>query len=161
MIKKFLFSTAIIIALLGIAIAEPNLSMHQVMKLRDVILKEENEKYRNVFGGEPAYDEKMGSWTFVGISVVDAPFYHLEIREKDGYYRLGWVSKRGSSGATSERFRMSPNIKRKVEQLLEEFKQAKKKSANKSPLPTGFSSTVSPQPPRFRPAAGLGVLPRE
>jgi len=54
MIKKFLFSTAIIIALLGIAIAEPNLSMHQVMKLRDVILKEENEKYRNVFGGEPA-----------------------------------------------------------------------------------------------------------
>jgi len=31
---------------------------------------------------------------------------------------------------------------------------------NKSPLPTGFSSTVSPQPLRFRPAAGLDVLPR-
>ena len=28
---------------------------------------------------------------------------------------------------------------------------------NKSPLPTGFSSTVSPQPLRFRPAAGLDV----
>ena len=31
--------------------------------------------------------------------------------------------------------------------------------ANKSPLPTGFSSTVSPQPLRFRPAAGLYVRP--
>ena len=28
---------------------------------------------------------------------------------------------------------------------------------NKSPLPTGISSTVSPQPLRFRPAAGLDV----
>ena len=30
-------------------------------------------------------------------------------------------------------------------------------SANKSPLPTGFSSVTSPQPLRFRPAAGLDV----
>jgi len=29
--------------------------------------------------------------------------------------------------------------------------------ANKSPLPTGISTTVSPQPLRFRPAAGLDV----
>ena len=31
------------------------------------------------------------------------------------------------------------------------------KRANKSPLPTGISSTVSTQPLRFRPAAGLDV----
>jgi len=32
------------------------------------------------------------------------------------------------------------------------------KTQNKSPLPTGFSSVNSPQPLRFRPAAGLDVL---
>jgi len=35
------------------------------------------------------------------------------------------------------------------------------KRANKSPLPTGMSSVVSPQPPRFRPAAGLDVSTRK
>ena len=34
------------------------------------------------------------------------------------------------------------------------------KKANKSPLPTGISTTASPQPLRFRPAAGLGVRQR-
>jgi len=34
---------------------------------------------------------------------------------------------------------------------------APEKNPNKSPLPTGISSTVSPQPLRFRPAAGLDV----
>ena len=126
MIKKLLFSMAIIAVLIGIAIAEPTLSKEQVMKLRDVILNAENAKYRGVFG-EPSYSEKDRSWRFFGVSEIDAPVFNLQIRETDGYYRLGWASLRGSSGATSERFRMSPNIKRKVEQLLEEFKQAKKR----------------------------------
>jgi len=101
--------------------------MPQVMKLRDVILKAENEKYRNVFGGQPSYDEKKRSWTFLAAFEIDGPAYHLEIREEDGYYRLGWISPRGSSGAASDRFHLSPNIKREVGKLLEEFKQAKKK----------------------------------
>ena len=113
--------------LIGMAIAEPTLSKEQIIKLRDVILKAENEKYRNVFDVVPAYDEKKQSWLFsAGGYGIDQPAYHLEIREKDGYYRLGWVSPRGSS-AGYDRFRMSPNIKRQVETLLDEFKQPKKK----------------------------------
>ena len=113
--------------LIGMAIAEPTLSKEQIIKLRDVILKAENEKYRNVFDVVPAYDEKKQSWWFsAGGYGIDQPAYHLEIREKDGYYRLGWVSPRGSS-AGYDRFRMSPNIKRQVETLLDEFKQPKKK----------------------------------
>ena len=126
MIKKLLSSMVITVVLVGIAVAEPILSTDQVKKLRDVILNAESERYRHVFGCEPSFDEKGRSWFFLGGFEIDGPAYHFEIREKDGYYRLGWVSPRGSSGAASDRFRMSPNIKRKVEKLLEEFKQAKK-----------------------------------
>jgi hypothetical protein len=126
MIKKLLFSMAIITALLGIAIAEPHLSAPQIMKLRDVILKAENERYRKVFDGEPVYDEKKRSWTFRSAFTIGTIIYRLEIREEDGYYRLGWVSPKGSSGAASDRFRMSPNVKIQVGKLLEEFRQLKK-----------------------------------
>ena len=117
---------AVIAVLLGTAIAEPILSKEQVTKLRDVILKVESERYRNSFGGEPSFNEKERSWVYLGGVEIDGPTYHFEIREKDGYYRLGWISPRGSSGAASERFRMSPTIKRQIGKLLAEFKQEKK-----------------------------------
>ena len=55
----------------------------------------------------------------------------------------------------------APQISRLVQQISLEIRVvADQGRQNKSPLPTGMSSIVSQQQPRIRPAAELGVLPR-
>jgi hypothetical protein len=121
---------AAMITMIGIAIAEPILTKDQVLKLGEVVLNaRENKEYKDVFvSSQPAYDKKKQLWVFSGGSPVtpDGQFYVFELREKDGYYRLGWLTPWKSSPGY-DRFRLAPAVKRQVIQLLEDFKQPKKK----------------------------------
>jgi hypothetical protein len=126
---KLLSSIAAMIAMLGIAIAEPILTNDQVAKLREVVLNaRENKDYKDAFASsKPAYDKKKQLWVFSYDFPVtpDGQLYVFELREKDGYYRLGWITPWKSSSGY-DRFRMASSVKRRVGQLLDDFKQTKK-----------------------------------
>lgn len=125
---RLLSPFAAMIAMLGIAIAEPILTNDQVLKLGEVVLNaRENKDYKDAFASpKPAYDEKKKLWVISGGFPVtpDGPAYVFELREKDGYYRLGWITPWKSSSGY-DRFRMAPSVKRRVGQLLDDFKQPK------------------------------------
>ena len=127
-IMKLIFSIAVMISMLGIAIAEPILTKDQVLKLGEVILNaRENKDYRGNFVSlQPSYDKKKHMWVFYGNSIVtpDGPAYIFELRE-DGYYNLGWITPWKSSSGFG-RFRIAPSVKKQVGKLLDEFKQPKK-----------------------------------
>jgi hypothetical protein len=125
---KFISAIAAMTAMLGLAIAEPTLTKDQVLKLGEVILNtRENKDYRDVFvSSQPAYDEKKQLWVFSGgfPTHPDGAAYVFELREKDGYYRLGWTTMSKSSSGY-DRFRIAPSVKRQIGQLLNDFKQPK------------------------------------
>ena len=118
------------IAMLGIAIAEPILTNDQVLKLGEVVLNaRENKDYKDAFAtSKPAYDKKKQLWIFSGGFPVtpDGQSYVFEVREKDGYYRLGWITPWKSSSGY-DRFRMASSVRRQVGQLLDVLKKPKKK----------------------------------
>jgi hypothetical protein len=108
----------------GVAHADPILTKEQVKQLAVVILNAEPEKYRNIYAhDEPSYDSKKHLWVFLNgwPRTSGDRNYIFEIREEDGYYRLGYSLSSGSS-----RFRISPNAKKKVSELMATFTSKQK-----------------------------------
>lgn len=122
---KMLYPIAALLILQGVALADPILTKEQVKQLAVVILNAEPEKYQNIYAhDDPTYDSKKHLWVFLNgwPRTSGSRSYIFEIREEDGYYRLGDSSSSGSS-----RFRISPNAKKKVSELLATFTSKQKK----------------------------------
>jgi hypothetical protein len=121
---RLFYQIAVMMMLNGLALADPHFTKDQVKQLAAVILNAEPEKYRNIYGqDEPSYDSKKHLWVFLNgwPRTSGDRNYIFEIREEDGYYRLG-----ESSSSASNRFRISPNAKKRVSDLVATFKTKQK-----------------------------------
>ena len=108
----------------GTALAEPVLTKAQVSKLGHAILSvRQHEKYEAVFDcDKPSYDFQRKLWIFPGGFPVTlgGSIDVFELREQDGYYRLGTLSLQTFS-PSPPRFRIAPSARRQVRELLKVF----------------------------------------
>lgn len=108
----------------GLAIAEQNLTKAQAQKLASVILESPiHAKYRESFKlDQISYDKETDRWRFpsFGMGSMDV----FEIRDDDGHYMIGTISNK-SFGSPSLKFGIVPELRRKIRQLLAEFRTPK------------------------------------
>ena len=104
---------------------KPRMSSKRVAQLGAIILKEKNYQiYRGGFTLTTAqFDTKEKIWTFQPTEKLfpaypGSPLYFFEIRDSDGYFRIGSISGNGYSPKSAEHFRMPPAIRRKLRELL-------------------------------------------
>jgi len=121
---KTICTIAILAALTASAHAEPILTKKQVGELGRVILSaKQNEKYREIFDcDKPSYDPKKHVWVFPGGFPVTpgGPVHVFELREKDGYYRLGSFTTHSFS-PSPPKFRIAPAVRKKIRELLKSY----------------------------------------
>ena len=101
--------------------AEASLTKEAVSLIGTIILRDKsNSHYDEGFKLEtPEFDKEEGIWRFQATGkffpvTLGAPLYFFEIRDKDGYYRIGSISGRGFSPKSAERFRMPPALRKKI-----------------------------------------------
>ena len=104
--------------------AEPRLTKEQVKEIGVLVSSE--KAFAPYSGGflidQPAFDQKSKIWRFpasgkLSLPFPEAPLFFLEIRDADGYFRVGSLSGRGYSPKSSEKFRMAPSLRGKVSQI--------------------------------------------
>ena len=111
----------------GVVSADPVHTKEQVAKLAGIILDaKENEKYKGTFRLENlSFDPKERIWRFEassgGLGYVDI----FEIRDADGFYRLGRINNT-SFGSAPPEFRIAPSLRKKIRELLRSFSEEKK-----------------------------------
>ena len=132
---KMTCTVAVLAILIGVASGEPILTKVQVSELgRAILSAKQHKKYREIFDcDKPSYNPDEKLWRFSGGFPVTlgAPFHIFELREKDGYYRLGSISTHSFS-PSPPKFRMSPSVRRKVSKMLKTYaEQRKNNEANK------------------------------
>jgi hypothetical protein len=119
---------AVVGLLAGNAIAEPSFTREQASKLARVILDApQHKKYREIFDPEKlTYDPKIKLWVFNRHFPLTGGVLHVfDLREEDGFYRLGTISTHTSSKSASK-FGIAPNLKRPIRNLLKEFETKRK-----------------------------------
>ena len=104
---------------------EPHFTREQVTKIGRLILAQENSGFFiDAFKlDSPKFDQKTRLWSFpqtkTPSSAPDAGSANfLEIRDADGFYRLGKISYTGVWPINSYKFRMSPALRAKMRVIL-------------------------------------------
>lgn len=116
-----------VIFLTSLASADkPQMKSDDVAKMGDIILKQKKyESYRDGFVVKtPRFDAKEKVWKFEITDKLQsvfpsAPIYFFEIRDSDSHYRIGSLSSNGYSPKGSEKFQMSPTIRKELRKLLQ------------------------------------------
>jgi len=105
---------------------EPRLTAAEVREVGSIIFNADNhKKYEDGFLlKEPTFDPKKKIWRFQSTGkpapvFPGSPLYFFEIRDEDGYYRIGSISGRGFNPKSAENFRMSPALRAKIAAVSE------------------------------------------
>ena len=128
--KKYLqILIALSALLLGTANAESKYTKDQVIALGRVVLAADvNKEYKPYFwDSQPLYDDKAQIWRFTPTIfpvTPDGTVYFFEIRESDGFYRLGWIAGIGSKASSgSDKFRIQSSVRGKLTDLLKAYEK--------------------------------------
>ena len=128
--KTSLCTSILLVSLfLGVASAEPMLTDENATQLGRIILgAPENKKYKDIYwNANPTYEPNKGLWIYpVGLGASVDLGYTFEIRDADGYYRLGWLTPWSSSKGYSH-FQIQPSIRSEVRKLLATSVKKRKK----------------------------------
>ena len=110
--------------------AETKLTEAQVTEVAKLILNSKRyAKYKGLFDPlKSEYDSERKVWTFNGkFPVTPGGEVHIfEIRDKDGFYRIGTITTRSLSGGIPE-FHISPSLKGEISDLLDKGDNRAKK----------------------------------
>lgn len=135
----------ILLAILGLALcrvevaAEPTLTKEQVAEIGQAVLNtSQYRKYRDGFDRKkPHYHPETRMWSFPATGrffpvTLGSPTYFFEVRDTDGQFRIGSVSHKGKlTPRTSDKFRMPPDVKKRLGEALREELHRRSKKANK------------------------------
>ena len=97
--------------------AEPALTKAQVTAIGTAVL--EARQYHNYHGGfdtsGPRFDSKTGLWSFSPIgkffpATFGVPLYFFEVRDADGYFRIGVSTERKLPSRSAMTFKKPPKV---------------------------------------------------
>lgn len=119
--------------------AEPTLTKEQVTEIGEAVLN--TSQYRKYLDGfdckKPHYDSEDRMWSFPAIGrffpvTTGAPIYFFYVGDTDGRFRIGSVSHNGRlTPRTSNKFRMPPDVKKRLSKSLREELHRRSKKAIK------------------------------
>ncbi len=67
---------------------------------------------------KPNYAEKSGVWSITPRGATSAGSHFLELRDKDQYFRVGFMGNIGFSPKGSEKFRLPPDFKPQFKKIV-------------------------------------------
>lgn len=93
----------------------------QVINMAKIIVKRSKSDLGFGFNlDKPRYSEKDGIWSFSpNLPPTTVGGYFLDIRDRDQYFRVGWIGSTGERPKGSYEFRLPPDIKRKFKKILD------------------------------------------
>ena len=124
---KTLFRIALVGLLIGHVAAKPVLAKEQVVRIGGVVLSSLHyRQYKEFFScDDPQYIDKEKEWSFSftgnGFPVTcGSPLYFFEIRDADGAYRIGSISRKGFSPKTADKFHLDPSVRSRIQEICKE-----------------------------------------